>query len=1106
MGDRRASGIAGVLFTDLVGSTDLMARVGESAFDELRRDHFTRLRGAVAQNGGREIKTLGDGILVVFDSASDAVACAVAMQQVVDLQARMNKAPLAIRVGMAVGEVSFEESDVFGRPVVEAARLVSEAQGGQILATHAVRLVAGSRPGVSFRELGELRLKGLPEAVSAFDVGWEPLPGSSVPLPTLLTDVGPIFVGRDAEFAELRRTWDETASEGLRVILLAGEPGVGKTRMAAELAAQAYSEGATVLAGRCDEDLSVPFQLFVEPLRQFVDHTPDEELPERLGRYGGELVRLVPELAQRVPGLPPPLSADPESERYRVFEAVASWLGSVSSDRPLLLVLDDLHWAAKPNLLLLRHVLRSPRLRRLMVVGTYRDTELTHGHPLVELVADLRRGTTMGRLLLDGLSEQGVAAYLAEAGGRELNESDLAVARAIHAETQGNPFFVREVLRHLVETGAFNRRDGRWGSQPVEALGIPEGVREVVGRRLTRLSETCNRVLRAAAVVGMDFELPVVEAASGLDEEQVVAGLEEAMAARLVSESPGHVLRYRFAHSLMRETVYRDLNTARRVTLHRRVAEALEKVYAGRLDDHLPALAHHYARAAAPVGGAAKAVAFAVQAGDRALAQLAHHDAVAFYQQALDLVEISEGDHGAAERLDLLIRLGEAQRRAGDPAHRETLIGACKLAREQGDADALAEAALANFRGMFAMIGAVDEDRAAMLEAAVEAQGPGESTVRARLLANLAVELVYAKERDRRYTLSADALAMARRLGEAKTLAHALLARIVAIWGPDSVAERLDLTEELLAVATRLDDAVLVCSACWHRFVAAAEAGNDPEADRCLERSEQLTAELGQPTMRWLTMILRACRELTKGRIDESEKIAAQGYALGETAGQPDVFLYYGIHLFNVRFERGNLSEIADNVVRIAAANPGVASLRATLALLYAETDELDLARPVFEAVVDQLADVPREASWPRAVAQAALTCARLGDRARAETLLELLGPYGDQIICTGLTWYGSVAHFVGVLTAVLGRLDEADAHLARAEAAHARLPAPTWVARTRLEHGRVLLTRRAPGDAERARELLGQALATARQYGLTRLEAAAAALLGEMGSPAYQP
>ncbi len=1100
MRDRRSTGMAAVLFTDLVGSTDLMARVGQDAFDDLRRDHFTRLRGAVLQNGGREVKTLGDGVLAVFESASEAVGCAIAMQQVVGLQARLVGGPLAIRVGLAAGEVSFEDGDVFGRPVVEAARLVSVARPGQILATQTVGLIAANRPGTLFSEIGVVQLKGLSEVV-AVEVGWQPLSGSPVPLPALLTDVGSIFVGRDSELDELRRAWDETASEGLRVMFLAGEPGVGKTRLAAELARQVHSEGATVLAGRCDEDVAVPFQLFIEPLRHFIDHLADEELPGRLGRFSAELVRLVPELAERVPGLPPPLEADPETERYRVFDAVASWLGDVAADRPLLLVLDDLHWAAKPNLLLLRHVLRSRSLARLLVVGTYRDTELlTHDHPLIELVADLRRGAAMGRILLQGLTQEGVTAYLAEVAGRDLCEQDIAVARAIQAETQGNPFFVREVLRHLAETGALSRWNGRWDTRlPVEDLGIPEGVRDVIRRRLSRLSERCNRVFRVAAVVGTEFDLQLVQAAGDLDEEGILAAVDEAIAARVVTESVTQPLRHRFTHALMRETIYTDLSLGRRVALHRRVAEALERVYAENLDQHLQALAHHHARAAVPGAANREALSFARQAADHALVRLAHHDAVRFYQQAIDLLEISKVEDEGSERLDLLIRLGEAQRRAGDPTHRDTLIAACRLAHECGDAEALAAAALCNNRGMFAVIGSVDEDRAVMLEAALEAQGPADSVLRARLLANLAVEVVYGKDRDRRHVLSEEALAMARRLGERETLAHVLLARIVAIWGPDSVEERLIATEELLAVAARLDDAVLLCSGCWHRFMAAMEAGDEVEADRCLNRSEQLAAELGQPTMRWLTMILRANRALSMGLIEESKDVAERAFELGQAAGHTDAPLYYGIHAFNVRFERGHLGEIANDVIRIAAANPGVVSVRASLALVYSESDQLDQARPVFESVVDELPHIPREASWPRAATQSALTCVRLRDRARAATLLELLTPYADQIVCTGLTWAGSVAHYLGLLAATLGHLDEADARLAQAESTHARLSAPTWLARTRLERGRVLLARNAGGDSDKARELLSSALTKAREYGLSKVERCAADLLSQM-------
>ena len=1091
-----------MLFTDLVGSTDLMAQVGQDAFAALRREHFTRLRGAAGQNAGREVKTLGDGMLVVFDSASDAVTCAIAMQQMVDLQARNRGIPLAIRVGLAVGEVSFEDGDVFGRPVVQAARLVAAARGGQILVSHAIRLMATSCSEATFREIGLLPLKGLPEDVLAFEVDWDPRAGSSVPLPALLTDVGPIFVGRDDEFERLRGAWDATAKDGLRVVLLAGEPGVGKTRLAAELAAQVHGEGATVLAGRCDEDLGVPFQLFVEPLRHYVDHTSDDELPHSLGRFGGELVRLVPELGERVPGLPPPIASDPETERYRVFDAVAAWLGDVSTRHPLLLVLDDVHWAARPNLLLLRHVVRSRGLGRMLVVGTYRDTELTHNHPLVELVADLRRETRMDRIQLDGLSEKGVEAYIEEAAGGDLEEGDVAVARVIHAQTQGNPFFVREILRHLVETEAVRRQDGRWVALvPAEELGIPEGVREVVGRRLTRLSEPCNRVLRVAAVMGLEFEVQVLGTAGDLDEESVLSALDEARAARLVVEVPGRAMRYRFTHTLMRETVYGELSTARRVTLHRRVAEALESIYAGSLDDHLPALAHHYANAAIPVGASKKAVAFACRAGDRALLQLAHHDAINFYQQALDLLEIAEGEQDLAERLEILIRLGDAQRRAGDAAHRETLIAAGRLARDLGDAEAMARAALANNRGMFAVIGAVDEDRTTMLEAALEAQGEAETPLKARLMANLAGEVVYAKDRDLRDRLSAEALAMARRLGDPETLAQTLLARIVAIWGPASVHDRLAATEELLDLATRLDDPVLVCSGCWHRFIAAMEAGQVALADRCLDTAERIADDLGQPTMRWLTMILRANRLLSVGLIRESEHVAAQGFELGRSAGHPDAFLYYGVHVFNVRFESGNLSEIADDVIRIADATPGVLSIRATLALLYSETGELEKARTAFESVVGALDEVPQEASWPRAVTQAAMTCARLRDRDRAGALLDLLAPYSGQMVCTGLSWAGSFDHYIGILAAVLGRLDEADAKLAEAESAHARVPAPAWLARSRLERARVLLSRRAAGDLERAGELLREVVGAAREHDLGGVERSATGLLGKMSS-----
>ncbi|MGH9004093.1 MAG: AAA family ATPase, partial [Acidimicrobiia bacterium] len=331
-----AGGMACVLFTDLVGSTELMTRLGDAAFDRLREQHFGLVGRAVAGRGGTAVKNTGDGILATFGSAGDALAAAVAIQQATDRQGREAGVPLAVRVGLSLGDVAESDGDVFGTPVVEAARLVEAARPGQILCTAVVRTVAGSRATADCTDLGTLELKGLPEPLAVCEVAWAPAttPEAEVPLPPLLTGPGRIFVGRDGELDRLRQLWKETADGERRVVLLGGEPGIGKTRLAAELAGELHRQGALVLAGRCDEDLGVPYQPFVEALRHYVANVT----APRLGRHGGELSRIVPELSELAPGLPEPLRSDPETERYRLFDAVASWLADVSAETPLLLI------------------------------------------------------------------------------------------------------------------------------------------------------------------------------------------------------------------------------------------------------------------------------------------------------------------------------------------------------------------------------------------------------------------------------------------------------------------------------------------------------------------------------------------------------------------------------------------------------------------------------------------------------------------------------------------------------------------------------------------------------------------------------------------------
>ena len=1088
------SGVAAVLFTDLVASAELMAALGDAAFAGLRNEHLTRLSRAVEIHGGTVVKNTGDGLMATFGSSVEALAAAVGSQQAATTQSASAPMPFEIRVGLAIGEVSFEGTDVFGTPVVEAARLVDAAQPAQILCTALVRAMAGSRAPTTCTDLGPRELKGLPEPVAICEVAWTSLTETApLPLPTLLTGLGRIFVGRDDELIHLRQLWKEVQAGDRRVALVGGEPGVGKTRLAAELARGLHADGALVLAGRCDEDLGVPYQPFVEALQHYVTLAG----APRLGRHAGELPRLVPEVSELVPNLPEALHSDPETERYRLFDAVALWLADVSAEAPVLLVLDDLQWAAKPTLLLLRHVLRCPEPARMLVVGTYRDTELGRGHPLTELLANLRRDGTLERFSLSGLDHSGVVAFMEQAAGHELDDEGLGLARVIHAETEGHALFVSELLRDLAETGAIARRAGRWETRAlVDELAIPDGVRELIGQRLSRLSEPANRVLAVAAVVGPEFEPSVVELTSGLDEEVVLSALEEATAARLLA--PGSAGRFRFPQNLVRATLYEELSDPRRVVLHRKVAEAIETVHAGRLDDYLPALSHHFSRAAAPAAATTKAVSYTVRAGDRALVQLAHDEAVGYYRHALELVDASEEPPDEGQRLELLISLGEAQRRGGDPGHRQTLLDAGRLAQARGDADALARAALANSRGnIFSAVGAVDTERVAALEAALEAVGDEATTNRARLLAYLSQEVTFCGDEQRCLRLSDEALALARRLGDAAALADVLVARYHAIAIPGTLAERVANTAELMALAEQLGDPLVMSRALWLRYRAVLESGDVEEAHRYSGLSERLNAELGQPSLRWLDAWNRDGLVLLAGRVAEAGHLVQEASDLGRESGQPDAELFATVQLFQVRFEQGRLEDMEGAVNRLVAEVPGFPLLGAIQAVLSWELGREAEARAVFEDLAaDDFSLVPLNLYWLRTMTEMAVVCAGLGDAGRAAVLFDLLSPHADQLVVALRLITGTVTHYLGLLASTMGRFDEADAQFRAAEATHRRIGAPTWLARTQLEWARMRLRRRDPGDVDGARQLLSQALVTARDLGLGKIEGDVAALL----------
>jgi tetratricopeptide (TPR) repeat protein len=735
------------------------------------------------------------------------------------------------------------------------------------------------------------------------------------------------------ELAVLAALVPRAAGERCRIALVGGEAGSGKTRLVREFANTAASDGVRVLYGACDAVVRTPYRPFVEILEQLVRGADAATLRADLGTAGGELTRLLPDLQLRVEGLRTPVSADPDTERLRLHTAVTEWLVSVSRRQPLLLVLEDGHWADTPTLLLLRHLARAEADACMLVLATFRDTEAEVPAELADTLADLRRSDEVVRLRLDGLSEDDVAEFVRRATG----DDDASVAgelpQSIRDLTDGNAFLLCELWRTLVETGAVAVDAGTVRLlRPLLEIATPQSVREVVSQRVARLEPTTRDLLELAAVAGPEFELEALRRAAPAESARLDA-LEPAVRSGMIEELPGQALAYRFTHELVRRALYDRLSGLRRAELHLRVGTALEAADPSPRSRALADLAYHFAAAAA-VGGGPRAVEYNLLAAAAASAALDYDEAASRLRTALQLAR-----PGEPRRPEVLLDLGAALFGAGrsiDAIH--AFREAADIARERGDGTLLARSAVGLENACWRP-GLADQYARELLEEASCAFSPVDSTLRVRVLSGLARALEFQGNSGRAKIVRDQAIAMARRVGDKQGLATVLMS---AYWarGTTSLRDTLVALTEARDLGEEIGDIEIQAEAMEWRVAALMALGETEAAQREVSTVLELARHTRQPFIIHVSEHYASALALLEGRLAEAEAAAERSCEWGRLLLGRDASGVYGVQMFSIRREQGRLAEFAP-VMRVLAATgrddgawrPGLAAVLAELGM-----------------------------------------------------------------------------------------------------------------------------------------------------------------------------
>jgi tetratricopeptide (TPR) repeat protein len=905
-----------------------------------------------------------------------------------------------------------------------------------------------------------------------------------------------VFVGREAELRALTDSLDDARAGRGHVLLLSGEPGIGKSRLVNQFGVRARDDRVRLVWGHCWEAGGAPpYWPWVQLLRSYLRGEDPDSIRAHIGVGAADIAQMLPEVRDLFPDLPPPPTVDPDSARFQLFDSTASLLIGSASNDALVLVLEDLHAGDTPSLLLLRFLANQIGDTRLLILGTYRDVELTPEHPLTSAVAELSRAPSTRRIHLRGLSEENVATFVAAASGTPLPG---ALISALHRETNGNPLFLGEAVRLLAAEG----RLGRLTDPATLRIAVPRGVREVIGRRIQHLDDACKDALSVASVLGTEFITEALRRMMGTTSEELFDILDRGAEAGLLEPVPTAPGRFRFSHELVRVSLYEELTSANRMRVHRRAAEALREIYSMNEEPHLAEIAHHLCQAA-PLGDAASAVDYARRAGEQAARSLAYEEAARLDRMAVQALELDE----PVDQLvlcELLLAQGDAQARAGDlSTASEIFLRVATNARRLGAASQLARAAL-GYGGRFLWTRAgADPHVVPLLQDALVLLGGNDDRLRVRLLARLACALRSEPDRTLSATLSQQAVDLARGLDDPATLGYALVGRTWAVYWPEDPEGRLVLAEEIIRVAEAAGDGERAFDGYSARCMTLIDLGAIAEARVALSDLVRRAEELRQPDQWWVVWSYRTYLALLSGELDRAEELMSSELRPSQPVNPAhDDASVHATQMFLLCREQGRLDQSEQATRAAIDLCPWyplqLAALVCTLCELGRETE----ARAVFDDLAaDDFGALHRDSEWLLGVALAGEACALLMDRDRAVTLYEQMLPFERRNAHSGGEGgVGALDRYLGLLAATQDRFEDAERHFHDAIEMNGRMGAVPWVAHSRYDLADMLVQRDGPGDRERAIDELRQARDIGERLGMTALTEKAHRRLGQIG------